>query len=114
MKNDNRSEAEAQRTYDVLDQIGRVEASPWLYTRIRNRLEQRPRQVPAILPAWQWAMVLVAVAASGFFFARNSGSGRDSDQLVAALTEVYDLNSDPYSNFILEPQTVQHGNDLQK
>lgn len=114
MKNDNRSEAEAQRTHDLLDQISRVEANPWLYTRIRARLEQRPRRVPAILPAWQWAMVLVAIVASGFFFVRNFSTSRDSDPLVTALTKVYDLNSDPYSNFILEPQTVQHGNDFQQ
>lgn len=114
MNRNSQPEEEARRTLDMLDHIGRAEGNPWLYTRIRARLEQEKSFAAAGFPAWQWAMVLLAVVASSVFFLKNTRSVKQQDALVIALTKTYDLNNEGYSNFIVEPQNMYHGNSFEK
>lgn len=93
--NNKRAEEEALTTGNLLDQIGRAEGDPWLFERIQTRLNSRgnPSPTPArALPAWEWALVALAVFSSTLFFSANLQKNDAAQNLGRALAEELEIN----------------------
>ena len=75
-----------------LDNAQRAEASPYLYSKIRNQLEA-PRQLPSGNLAWRVAFVLLLVGLLNIYTlaALPSNETTDSAQ-AAAIAEDYSLS----------------------
>jgi hypothetical protein len=73
-----------EETFSSLDGMQRAEANPFLYGKIRHRLEGVKELVPKQL-AWRMviALVIVAVINAFTFFHFNSGKKSDGAALVA-------------------------------
>ena len=75
-----------EETLKSLDGLQRAEASPFLYSKIRNRMEAATAFVPKSI-AWRMVIVLVVVALVNVFtirhFKAESGERTNGAELVA-------------------------------
>jgi hypothetical protein len=104
-------EQEVNKTLDSLEGLKKAEANPWLFTRIKARLEREEKSVwskaisfigkPAIAIA---AILLVVIINASVIVKSSSGptqsTGQDPEQLFASEynlsdTTIYDSTIDP-------------------
>lgn len=81
MKEKKNIESEVQKTLEVLDQMKRVEGNPYLYTRLKARLESETEtsgQRSAGL-SWQLTFTLLVLVINGFFLYQQWGHQQSSD-----------------------------------
>lgn len=97
MKPKSTIEEEVQKTMNVLDDMSRVEGNPYLFTRVKAKLEgeqkkpfQISRRAPQIL---SWSFVLLLLAINIFTLRENLNSENVSDTLVEAISSEYGFES---------------------
>jgi len=104
-------EQEVNKTLDSLEGLKKAEANPWLFTRIKARLEREEKSVwsKAISfigkPAIAFAAILLVVIINASVIVKSSSgqtqsTGQDPEQLFASEynlsdTTIYDSTIDP-------------------
>ena len=110
MKNSNRIEKEVDRTLESLEGLSRAEANPYLFTRVKSRLEQDEKSIWSTAigfigkPAIAIAAILLLVILNASVALKSGSSprqaGQEAEQIFAseynlADTAIYDTTIDP-------------------
>ena len=99
MKNINK---EVEKTLQSWDNINRLEANPFLYTRIEQRSKNLDAPPEKRVWGWVWQPLLVAVIiAMNFFTIATAFNSTEKQSVYDSIAEQYNISSDSKSIFDL-------------
>jgi hypothetical protein len=97
MKNINK---EVEKTLQSWDNIERLEANPFLYTRIEQKIKNLEAPPERNSWAWVWQPLLVAViVAVNFFTIATAFSSNEKQTVYDAIADQYNISSDGETNY---------------
>lgn len=92
-KKDKNSALKTERTLESIDHLQRVEANPYLYSKIQERLHQEPEQSSRLGTLWRFqigvAFLLLLMMANVFTLLQYSPGDTARDTNITSLSEAY-------------------------